>query len=711
MTATAPNIDQVVQPGQDKDGLDNRQALENWHRYLYAKWRGHLEYTETARRNESMYLGGGKQWTEEDKSILRSQGRPFYEFNQIKPSINTALGYQIQNRMDIAFRPRGEHGDPEVATLLNKVVKQILDSTRFQWHETQVFGDGLIEQRGYFDLRINFDKNIKGEIDLATLDPRDVIPDPDAKSYDPDDWADVLITRWLTLDEIEGLYGQQARDRAEGSGDESSDWGFQDGETERSKFGNIRFPGQYDAFGKQDDGLKRYRIIDRQRFVFEMADCLVNPQTGDVSTMANMSQDSIDTALAQGAIKTKRMRRRVRWVVATYSTTLFDNYSPYEHYTVIPFFGYFRRGETRGMVDDAIGPQEALNKALSQNVHIVNSAANSGWIVEENSLTNITTEDLNDIGAKTGLVIEYKKGSSPPQKIQPNQVPTGIEKLIDRATKALKDVTVPDAMRGQEGNAVSGIAKQADQFASQQQLAVPLDNLTYTRHMVAKRMVKLIQRYYDSHRVFRITETDPVTGKPTQSLLEINKYDPETGAYINDVTVGEYDAVITEQPMQISWENGQFNQALEMRKVGVSIPDATVIRYSSLADKHQIMDQLAQQAPPADPTLEAKVKLLEAQTRKTDAETVSKAVETQYSGIQTAQVIATVPATAPLADKLLRSAGYQDRDAAPIVPQAEANPMSTTAAMPVNTNPTTPANPGVGLNAGIETPGLDGIRN
>ncbi|WP_374257628.1 genomic island protein [Aquabacterium sp.] len=711
MTATAQNIDQVVKPGYLQEGeLDNRQALENWHRYLYAKWRGHLEYTETARRNENMYLGGGKQWTEEDKSILRSQGRPFYEFNQIKPSINTALGYQIHNRMDIAFRPRGERGDPEVATLLNKVVKQILDSTSFQWHETQVFGDGLIEQRGYFDLRMNFDRNIKGEVDLGTLDPRDVIPDPDAKSYDPDDWSDVLITRWLTLDEIEGLYGQQARDRAEGSGDESSDWGFQDGETERSKFGNIRFPGQYDAFGKQDDGLKRYRIIDRQRFVFEMTECLVNPLTGDVTTMANLSQDSIDAALSQGAIKTKRMRKRVRWVVATYSTTLFDNYSPYDHYTVIPYFAYFRRGETRGMVDDAIGPQEALNKALSQNVHIVNSAANSGWVVEENSLTNISTEDLNDIGAKTGLVIEYKKGSTPPQKIQPNQVPTGIEKLIDRATKALKDVTVPDAMRGQEGNAVSGIAKQADQFASQQQLAVPLDNLTFTRHMLAKRIIKLIQRYYDSHRVFRITETDPITGKPTQSLLEINKYDPETGAYINDVTVGEYDAVITEQPMQVSWENSQFNQALEMRKTGVAIPDATVIRYSALADKHQIMDQMAQQSQPADPTIEAKVKLIEAQTRKADAETVSKAVETQYSGIQTAQVIANVPATAPLADKLLRSAGYQDRDAAPIVPQADAAPMQS-AAMPHNTNPMTPANPGVGLNQGIETQGLDGIRN
>lgn len=709
MTAsTAKNIDQVVKPGTEKDGdaPDNSQALENWHRYLYAKWRGHLEYTETARRNENMYLGGGKQWTEEDKSILRSQGRPFYEFNQIKPSINTALGYQIHNRMDIAFRPRGEKGDPAVATLLNKVVKQVLDSTQFQWHETQVFGDGLIEQRGYFDVRMNFDKNIKGEIDIGTLDPRDVIPDPDAKSYDPDKWADVMITRWLTLDEIESLYGTKARDRAASSGDESSDWGYQDGETERSKFGNIRFPGQYDAFGHQDDGLKRYRIIDRQRFVFEMTDCLVFPDTGDVVIRDTLSEESIAAAMAKGAMHAKRMRRRVRWVVATYSTTLFDKYSPYEHFSVVPYFAYFRRGETRGMVDDAIGPQEALNKALSQNVHIVNSAANSGWIVEENSLTNISTEDLNDVGAKTGLVLEFKKGATPPRKIEPNQVPTGIEKLIDRATKALKDVTVPDAMRGQEGNAVSGIAKQADQFASQQQMAVPLDNLTFTRHLLAKRIIKLIQRYYDSYRIFRITEQDPATGKPIQSILEINKFDPETGAYINDVTVGEYDAVITEQPMQVTWENSQFNQALEMRNAGVKIPDATVIRYSALSDKHEIMEQIANQGPPADPTVDAKVRLLDAQTRKTDADTVSKAVETQYSSIQTAQVIAAVPATAPLADKLLHSAGYQDHDAAPIIPDAQAQPMEA-AVLPHNTNPLTPANPDVGVHQGIETPGLD----
>lgn len=712
--ATFKNINQAVTPGHAAgESLDNSQAIENWHRYLYAKWRGHLEYTEIARRNENMYLGGGKQWLEEDKSILRNQGRPFYEFNQIKPSINTALGYQIHNRMDVAFRPRGEKGDGNVATILNKLVKQVLDSTQFQWHETQMFGDGLIEQRGYYDLRMNFDKNIKGEIDLATLDPRDVIPDPDAKSYDPDKWADVMVTRWLTLDEIESLYGRNARDLAEKSGDESSDWGFQDGETERSKFGGIRFPGQYDAFGAHDDGLKRFRVIDRQRFVFEMTDCLVFPEAGNIVVMDTLSQESIDTALKDGAVKARRMHRRVRWVVATYSTTLFDQYSPYDHFTVIPYFAYFRRGETRGMVDDAIGPQEVLNKAVSQEVHIINTTANSGWTVEENSLTNMSTEELNDVGAKTGLIVEYKKGSQRPEKIQPNQVPPGIDKLIAMSTKALKDVTVPDAMRGQEGNAVSGIAKQADQFASQQQLAVPLDNLTYTRNLLAKRLLKLIQRYYDSYRMFRITETDPVTGKPIDSVLEINKFDPSIGAYVNDVTVGDYDVVITEQPMQVTFENSQFQQALEMREKGVAIPDATVIRYSNLADKHQIMDQLAGQQQPQDPKAEAGAELMAAQAEKVRAETVEVRGRTMYSAMQSAQVVVSAPQTTAVADQMLGSQGFEDQDSGPAV-AALAGGVPADAAphglIPENTDPLTPSSPAIGFAEGIETQRADGVR-
>lgn len=691
------------------NSIADEAARENWLRYQYGKDRGHIDYLPHAERCEDMYMGQGRQWTSGAKAQLASERRPFYEFNEIKPSVNSAIGYQINNRMDIAFKPRGGDADLDRATILSKVAMQVADLSGLHWKETQVFSDGVIQQRGYFDLRMNFDENILGKINVGTLDPMDVIPDPDAKSYDPDDWGDVIITRWLTLDEIEQLYGKASRKRAEETNDAGVDFGELDDEASRSKFAGRNRLGAYDACSIREDGLQRYRIIDRQRFVYELTQCIVFPLSGDVQTEDTMAADSILDALGQGAVRAKRMRRRVKWTVTTLTTTLHDTYSPYEHFTVVPYFAYFRRGKTGGMVDDAIGPQEVLNKAVSQYIHIVNTSANSGWITEEGSIVNMDSRELQARGASAGLHLEIKKGAKYPQKIQPNTVPTGVDRIIDRADKALKDVTVPDAMRGVGGANEPGIAIQSKQFASQQQLAVPLDNLAYTRRLLAKRILKLIQRYYDSYRLFRITETDPMTGKPTEAKLEINRFDPRTGGYLNDVTIGTYDVVITEQPMQVTFENTQFKQALEMRNAGIRVPDATVIRYSNLADKHEILGSMqGDQQPPTDPRVAAQVRLIEAQTRRTDAQAVDVSIKSQYSGTQAALEIGRNPGVAPIADGMLRSAGYVDRDAAPIVPQpAEALNVDEPQH---NTDPLTPANPtspAAGQEAGIERPGPD----
>jgi len=704
-------------------------SRENWARYLYGKDRGHTQYTEHAMRCSGMYLGGGEQWSPEDRAILDSQGRPHYEFNEVMPSINSAIGYQIHNRMDIVYKPRGGQADLETANTLTKLVKQVTDANMLHWNETQLFSDGLIEQRGYYDLRMDFDSNILGEIAIAVLDPSDVIPDPDAKAYDPDRWSDVVVTRWLTLDEIEQRYGRKARDAAADSNDDGPDFGDMDDEAERSKFGMFSQASLYDAYKTDEQGFKRFRVIERQRFVYENTACIVHPHTGDVLVEAKMADDTIADALAKGAVRAKRMKRRVKWEVTTWCRTLHNDYSPYEHFTIVPYFAYFRRGQTRGMVDAAIGPQEVLNKAVSQFVHILNSSANGGWMVQQDSLTNMTTEELEDVGAQTGLVIEYR-GDKPPQKIGPNQVPTGIDRIIDRADKALKDVTVPDAMRGSQGPEISGIAIQSKQFASQQQLAVPLDNLAYTRHLLAIRLTKLIQRYYDSYRIFRITEMDPLSGKPTDELLEINKFDPTSGNYINDVTVGTYDVVISEQPMQVTFENSQFQQVMEMRNAGVRLPDATVIRYSNLADKPEILEAMQNTQGPVDPTLQAKAELMSAQALKARADAglsenkaVGENAKTQYSTFQTAQIIEMMPGTASTADGLLGSAGYIDHDAPPIVPGASgvdqlaglgapgamAEPVLPPGAEQ-NTNPVLPANPAVGMMTGIKTPGPDGLQ-
>ncbi len=73
--------------------------------------------------------------------------------------------------------------------------------------------------------------------------------------------------------------------------------------------------------------------------------------------------------------------------------------------------------------------------------------------------------------------------------------------------------------------------------------------------------------------------------------------------------------------------------------------------------------------------------------------------------------------TSGLADSLLRSAGYIDRDAAPIVPQVpQGMPQQPMMPMPPQGNPNPmspppmPPGPGVGMMDGIETQRQDGLE-
>ena len=697
-------------------------ASANWDRFRYGVSRGHREYTFQAARCERMYLGAGRQWDPLEAAALREQGREPYEFNEILPSINSAIGHQIKNRLDIQFRPRGGAADQIQADIRSKVAMQIADREHYHWKETEVFGDGLIQQRGYFDIRMRFDKNMQGDIKVVVRDPLDVIPDPDAKTYEPDGWSDVIVSRWLSADEIAGDYGQEAADAVFARRPEDSDWGeYDDTGALRPKFADPMLHGRYyDAFYKEGS-IVRARIVERQKWVTTMSRAMFYPRTGELKLAENITPEIIQQQTEAGAVQTKTMMRRVKWTASTCDTVLHDDWSPYNTFTIVPYFAYFRRGQTLGMVDNAIGPQQARNKALAQFVHIVNSAANSGWITEENSLANMKDGEIEEKGAMTGLHLVVKKGARPPEKITPNQLPSGVDRLIEITTNALKSVTVPDAMRGQDGVDTSGIARQTQQHAAQQQIAMPLDNLARTRHMVAEKFHELSQQFYTAQRTLRITETDFATGKPIDTPLTINEFDAATGTYRNDMTEGDYDVIASEQPMAVTFEDGQFAQAMQMKEAGVRIPDTVLVQASSLSRKADIVEQMSAEASQQpDPLTQAKIELIKAQVTKTSNDAVNAAVTAMFSATQAGNQIAAVPSVAPLADQLLQSAGFADQNAAPIVPQGVAGPAGppeTGAAqpathpapasavdttVPANTHPNFPAHPDVGAGRGIE---------
>jgi len=143
-------------------------------------------------------------------------------------------------------------------------------------------------------------------------------------------------------------------------------------------------------------------------------------------------------------------------------------------------------------------------------------------------------------------------------------------------------------------------------------------------------------------------------------------------------------------------------------------------RFFNMADGDPRVAELEQKLQELQAALDAKLdpavrdatvaKLL-AEADYIKSQKVSKNVETQYSAMQTGQIVAATPAVAPVADEVLKGAGWKplagDGVQATDVPaNATGTPMPN---INQNTSPLQPAVPASPM-TGIETPAADGVQ-
>lgn len=598
-------------------------AKSQWNAYTRARDHGHEEYMDIAKKCDSYYRG--QQWDEFDMQQLDDQGRPALTINTILPTINAVLAEQSTKKADIQFKPRGGGNQP-VADVLTQVYAQIADNNKLDWIEQQVFSDGLIQDRGWFDVRVDFDDHIQGEVRIEAKDPIDILIDPDAKHYDPRTWNEIFETKWMSIDEIEEQYGQKEADQLRMLAETGTTLGADSMEFEEERYGDTdeyNYGQQYPGDPENARTLRSIRVIERQ--YYKLKDCMyyIDPVTGDKREVpynwGKKKREQFADQFGLGIIEKKM--RKVRWTVTADTVVLFDDWSPYAHFTLVPYFPYFRRGNPFGMVRNLLSPQEQLNKITSQELHIVNTTANSGWIVENGSLSGMTADDLEEHGAETGLVLEFNRGSTPPAKIPPNQIPTGLDRLGQKAAANIKQISgISEAMLGMDSPEVSGVAIKAKQGRGSLLLQVPLDNLAKTRQYLAEKILQLVQAYYTEERIIQVTdETDPY--KP-RNKVKVNEMTPE-GEIINNLTLGEYDVVVGTAPARDNFDEMQFAEAIELRGVGVPIPDDMIVEYSHLSRKADIAERIRQMqgtAPPSEQEMQLQQFQMETQIRSTQLE-------------------------------------------------------------------------------------------
>ena len=623
--------------------INTSLADEVWNRYTYLRDNGHLDFVKKSTVCEDFFVG--LQWDPNDLALLKSYRRPALTINKIISTISNVMGEQIFNRTDIAFKPRNEGATSEVANALTKVFMQIGDNNQLNWVRSDVFADGIVGSRGFFDARLDFTDSLRGEVRIEQLNPKNVLIDADADEYDPDKWGDVIITKWMSPDQIEMLYSKADAALLRGRQDSYFPYGYDSIDRDRDHFGHPRSMYMYNTGPDSgDNNTRNIRVIERQWKKLDRVLHFVDIGTGDTRMVpADWDQARIQQHMTQNPnlALTKKLVQRIHWTVVADNVVLHDDWSPYKHFTVVPYFPYFRRGRTVGLVENLIGPQELLNKVSSQELHVVNTTANSGWKIKRNALQNMSVAELEQRGAQTGLVIELDELANA-EKIQPNQTPSGLDRISYKAEEHIKTISgVSDYMQGFAREDVAAKSVQTNKQSGLANLAKVMDNMNRTDFILARNVLDMVQEYYTEQRLLYIT-TDRLTN--TTEQLTVNQPTPE-GIILNDLTLGEYAVVITNQPERDTFEETQFDQAVRLRtEAGVQIPDKYIIQSSRLKDKAEIVKELEgdQNSPEAQAAALLKQRANEAEVTKLEAEAMQKQSDAQLKQAKSQKELASI---------------------------------------------------------------------
>jgi len=653
--------------------VNSELAYKVWARYAFVRDNGHTKYVEKADTCERYFAGD--QWEANDRNELEAVRRPVLTINKILSTVGNVLGEQINNRSEISFRPRS--GAPaETADVLTKVFKQISDNNQLDWKRSDMFADGVISGRGYLDIRLGFNDSAQGEVLIDNVNRKNILIDSDADAYDPDSWSEVFVTKWLTADDIAVMYNRDDAELLRNRDNASYPYGYDSIQFNRDRFGDPR-TASYNSGYDHSNVMRNIRVIERQYRVLDRQKHFVNPETGDMRPVPeDFGRDKIAYfTQTYGLQVTNKLVRRIRWTVIADNVELHDDWSPYKHFTIVPFFPHFRYGKTIGLVENLLGPQQLLNKVTSQELHVVNTTANSGYKVKAGALANMTVAELEQNGARTGLVIEVNGDADKDvQKISANQVPQGLDRISYKAEESIKTISgVSDSMQGMDRADVAAKAIQAKRQAGSTNLVKPLDNLIRTDFIIARNVLDLVQEFYTEPRLLTITH-DQATGEaetfginqPNPNLPpqpqgdeaegqgeQMDDEDDETPyqEIINDLTLGEYDVVVSSVPKRETLEDSQFEQVMAMREAGIQIPDSVIIDASRLMNKKDIIRQMQgdQTSPEAVAAKELQQRGQQAEVSKSEGEAAQKHADAELKKAKTqetavkAQVLANTP--------------------------------------------------------------------
>jgi hypothetical protein len=679
-----------------------------------------------------------EQWSREDAQEVKDRGQNPVVYNEIKPAIDWMIGTERRSRVDfyVVAEDDGQEAEDD-ATNKTKLLKYLDDTNRAGFERSYAAEDMFKAGLGWLEVGLRGDRS-GVPLFIGAESWRNILWDSNDRRRDLSNARYLFRIKIVDFDVACAIFPDKREqlERCIQEGDELSVFS--------SWMSGSGLISGLDAFGANSDELD---------FITPKPVGLFNPRKRVMLLECWSREPQRRPASEDGLGDPVQFKMRVS--IMTEHDTLIEAWSPFKHdqFPFVPMWAYINRrtGLPYSPILPMLGPQESLNHRMSKSLM---EASSNQLKIEEDAISEAM--DIDEIRAELnspdGIAV-FKNGALSGGRVQerPNGgAATAQLQLAERDTVSMRSMSgVTGENRGEQTNATSGRAVLAKQEQGSLLTAELFDNLLLARQMEGELTLSMAEQFVRAPMTIRVAGD----GRKVERT-RINEPQAD-GTYLNDITKRRAHFTVGEQAWKQSYAESAFSSLMDVLtqlaaaapQVVVNLLDVVFEMHPNLPRKKALLDRIravnGQQDPDGKMTpeqeqaaqenaakakaqydatmakMQADIQEAIARGEKLVSDAMKSRLEALYISAQAAQTLTQMPAATPVADELLRAAGFKDAGAQQgnvIDPNAVPQGQAAEAPIDPSMGPQLPAdgmapNPlmGQGEAAGIETMANDGV--
>jgi hypothetical protein len=499
---------------------------------------------------EDLRFRASEQWPAHVKAERDKDKRPCLTVNRIPSFIRQVTNSQRASKPAIQVLPTGDEGDPEIAKVLQGVVRHIETQSDADVAYSTAGEHQCTMGRGYIRVLTDYADENPDRMDQVVKigrigNPFSVYMDPNSQNPDGSDARYGFVVEDVPVPEYENRFPDSnlaSLSMFTSPGNDEREW-LPDGNIRIAEYFYIEESKEFMILLENEQGV-RIRI-PKSEF--------------DKSLAVNLN------IIAEREVTT----RQVKWALINAVEVLEGNDEltggmdwPGKYIPIVPVLGDEINingvRDYRGIVRDAMDPQRMYNYWVSAETEMIALAPRAPFIGAEGQFEG-HSDKWKTANVRNYPYLEYKPTSLSGQQIPPPQRQSweppiqAMTAAIAQSDNDLKSTGgFHDASLGQRGPQESGRALRTRQQQDEMSNSHYLDNLGRSIRQIGRIVVDLIPKIYDTQRVLQIMGEDDQQRRVMVFAGQQNSPSQEQMVpgvkEIYDIGVGQYDVAVAVGP-------------------------------------------------------------------------------------------------------------------------------------------------------------------